>query len=127
MKLKFPLVLSLLAVLHAVPAAAWSINDANGRSVLKIHTEYKNGAPWTVAYYVSATEVVSLSNLGSADAQAMKKILDDAFTTGKKITWMRNNSRGAPRVGGWYDVNDNNATITFYDYAGGEEFLLRVK
>ncbi|HVT09845.1 MAG TPA: hypothetical protein VHO67_20425 [Polyangia bacterium] len=127
MKLKAILLAALLGfALVPARASASAVVDANGRTILKVHTEYKSGAPFTIAYYVGTTEVISLSNLGSGDAQVLKKVLDDAFATGKKVTWFRN-ARGVPRVANWYDANDAQATITFHDYAGGEEFLIRVK
>ncbi len=129
-------ILVALMASSAPAFATWSVGSLNGavhgtpnpvaRPILKVHTEYKNGVPTGVIYFIGPAEVVALANLESADVQGIKKVLDDAFVQGKKITLIENRTRNATTAG-WYDVNDVAATVTFYYVFTNDNVIIRLK
>lgn len=95
--------------------------------ILNVHTEIANGSTAYVAYYLSSTEVIHISNLDRADMQVIKNTLDDAYRTGKRIMRIanRNNYRN-PTTVMWYDAADNNVNVTLLPIQAGDQIILRV-
>lgn len=122
------IVASVLAL--SAPAFAWDVgswsNNNTPRKILKVHTEYKNGAPYSQVYFTGANEVIALTNLGNADIQGIKKVLDDAFAQGKALSWVEDLNRTAITAN-WYNIDDASATVTFYYIYSGDPVIVRVK
>jgi hypothetical protein len=109
--------------------AAWEkwYRYAQPVKILNVHTEVVNGSIAFVAYYLSPTEVVSISNLDRADMQAIKNVLDDAYRTGKRVMRIANrNPNRYPTTSLWYDAADNNVNVTSYGIQGGDQIILRI-
>jgi len=115
----------------SAPAFAWDLGTLGPapntpRKILKVHTEYKNGAPYSQAYFLGTNEAIALTNLGNADVQAIKKVLDDAFAQNKLISWIEDISRGSTTAM-WYNADDAHTMVTFYYIYSGDSVLVRVK
>lgn len=120
-------VAALLLSLSA-PAFAWQVGSINNvpRKIIKVHSEYASGAQTTAAYFISRTEVITLTNLDRSDVQAIKRVLDDAFAQNKGISWARNNSRASWVTATWYDANDAETQVTLFQIGTGESVLIRI-
>ena len=123
------IVLTCCLTLSRTADAAWEkwYRYSQPVKILNVHTEVVNGSVSFVAYYLSPTEVVSVTNLDRADMQAIKNALDDAYRTGKRVMrianrqWNRN-----PTTTLWYDSADNNVNVTTYAIQGGDQIILRI-
>jgi hypothetical protein len=120
----------LLTVLKASSASAAACGESSdvGLPILRVHTEIKSGLPSFVVYYFGTNEAVTLNGLDKPDIQLLKKVLDDAFAQGKKLTLLTNSSR-AGRTSLWLDANETaaNTSVTFCDIVSGDSVYLRFK
>jgi hypothetical protein len=118
----------------ANPAHAWwDVGTLGGaganttsKQIIKVHQEYKDGALWFVCYFISNTEAIRLTSLDKPDVAAIKKILDDVYAQNKRLTLVENRT-GGDWSGAWYDSNEVNATVHFYDIKPNDQVIVRTK